>query len=186
MEDLISISKVVVKLLLRLANAEEKIEIKMKGSMDLDIFKVVSEGSCWYGQLNSLNIIKYMIIDQSVGSEDYYSFLLTKDDLFLPTKNKVNRVGGLARADSAAIVNVGNSSINSDHMRIVVLIYHELGHMFGVPRSGRPEDSLDLSSGVHCNNVCVMRKDDKMINEIVGMDLFCPACLEELRDYFKK
>lgn len=114
----------------------------------------------WRKQFNASLILR-------IFSRLYKPFLvLLVDDIYIP---RLNYVFGVAVPGEGVVLSTYRFKINASpeifNQRLTKTIKHELGHFFGLP---------------HCDNYCVMR----FANSLLELDLkninFCDRCRNEL------
>ncbi len=122
----------------------------------------------------------------------HWDVLILKSDMYADGTNYI--IG--AANDRFAIVSTCrfvNRGLNAreEHECIVTETVHELGHVFGLPNSNRPEKTIEQSLGPHCTNRCVMRQGlvvprdwQYMTDHRLQHGPFCPTCQRELRQFF--
>jgi predicted Zn-dependent protease len=124
------------------------------------------------------------------GDFPQYDFVLTSKTISDPYHNLVFGF----KTQNACLVSLSNlREITSEPMKEEAekqLIYHEAGHLFGMPH--RKEGEISYEMGTHCTNACSMREIEaihdlrKFANDrkFIGR-VYCNPCLEGLRDYFR-
>lgn len=165
---------------------EAEIEIKEKTGWRVpDKWKGNSE--------NQINLDSFYLGAQKpiIGNVPQYDFVLTaKNILSFPP----SFVLGFSIREKACIVSLGLlREITSEKMREEAgrqLIYHEAGHLFGMPH--RKEGDIEYEMGRHCVNNCSMRQIEsihdirKFSNERkFSGKVYCKQCEEGLKGYFR-
>lgn len=122
----------------------------------------------------------------------HYDVILTAKDLY--TKN-VNFIVGLAEEGIGTIISVNRfrgilgRRIQSEAKKQE--LYHEVGHVFGLPNEKRGY-ALTRSLGTHCTNKCSLRQGLSVPKDwiLFAYDrmktgkIYCDACVRDLRNYF--
>jgi len=170
------------------ANAGDKISLEMGNSMDLSAFKIFSETG-WSGYLDSDAVLRHLNENPAHRKNEFYSVLLTKDQLNFPLHGQWNYTFGSAYPGESAVVCVEDSSKITDYYvrrRVFETTVHEVGHIFGLVPDDRKESIIiTLNYYKHCGNRCVMYPYIGVINDLnLEVAPFCPMCLWYLQDYF--
>lgn len=180
-----------IKMLLFLAGAENKIEIKLGGKVcDPARHRDDNILSDFFGCYNAVGIIDDFTFEQRLDNYNTeYIIFLMQDKIFMNTDEGIKSIGGVARSGESAVVSVGYDFL-PDLERIKIfntycLTIHELGHIFYLPSEERKEE-IELSpinKTRHCANDCILYP---VIRQPMNKDIFCPTCLNELRGYFEE
>ena len=124
--------------------------------------------------------------------EPHYELALLTSDIY--GGEDTNFVIGLAIPTFGTVVSIARLSkleISLQLECIKTVIFHEMGHVFGLPNSNRK--NINESLGAHCTNVCVMRQGlsvpfdwIKMTQDRIRMRApYCKECLSDLRFFFR-
>jgi len=144
-------------------------------------------------QINGDVIINCLAIEPWQRAPDqHYDVVLLHEDLCTNDPN-LNFVIGLAVQGLCTVLSTfrfGTLSMAEQVECIKTEVLHEMGHVFGLPSSDRP--NLIDSIGAHCSNKCVMRQGVILPDDWVRMtqdrlaqnNPFCGDCLRDLANYF--
>ncbi|MBW2965326.1 hypothetical protein KY363_07755 [Candidatus Woesearchaeota archaeon] len=123
--------------------------------------------------------------------EDHYDLVVCKEDLNT-TSYPLNFIVGIARKDADAVISVNRfRGLDTEAVfeAVKTEAMHELGHVFGLPGSGRKR--YDNLGGGHCTNRCVMRQGNHVPDDWLQMSVdralygaLCSQCQDDLRKYF--
>jgi len=124
---------------------------------------------------------------ESKESNRFY-VVLTGQDLFIDTKKNDYAFGGSA-GSVAAVSSRRFRWINKSKMYLCMeqLMFHELGHMFGLP--GRDAPAIEMKYGAHCTNLCTMQQG-MSVRAFTAMaeermrrgKIFCDLCEKKLKN----
>lgn len=144
-------------------------------------------------QVNASQVMRHLEEDPWYQKERHYDIILTDLDLYIPD---TNFVVGLAWPTRATIIstyrfrNIRNEALRREAIKQEV--YHEVGHVFGLPNSRRFD--LERSLGLHCRNPgCAMRQGLHVPHDWIKYTLerldsgiiYCRACERDLKEFFQ-
>ena len=123
----------------------------------------------------------------------HFDFCLT-DLAILDDRNRANapvEVLGVSRRGMVSLISAHPFvSLPSDNLRALALrqmVAHYLGHMFDVPRPGRPEGLQEQDGIPYCTGTCAMRFTGTPTQALMfareqaaGNVIYCPACQQDL------
>jgi len=147
--------------------------------------------SCRPDQLNAEELVTYLEVEPWRKSEDHYDILATSQDMYYDWSTDF--VIGLARPYTATVVSTYRFKNLPNKIKygcIKTETMHELGHVFGLVKSGREKSEYKL--GQHCTNTCVMRQGLRLPYDWIGITndrlkygALCSLCEKDLKHYFK-
>ncbi|MEM7826919.1 MAG: hypothetical protein QXQ40_01700 [Candidatus Aenigmatarchaeota archaeon] len=142
-------------------------------------------------QVNARKGIEQLFNAFWIQEEQCYNVILTARDLYAPG---TNFVVGCAQSGIGAIISVRRfRHIPKEREVKKQEIYHEIGHMFGMPDRMR-SCCIEESLGPHCTNVCAMRQGIYVPHDwiIFAEDrkrtgqIYCSACVSDMKKYFEE
>lgn len=160
----------------------QRVKLKWGHELDLSAYKCVDENGRMTGSLDADMIAD----DPKIVSDDYYSLVMTKT----PLSGEDGEFVG-ASWDRILIIHMDYShKLNNRIFKLsrVGIIFHELGHRFGLIPEERTEEVKILvdSESKHCaDKTCVMYP---VVNKEVDSyeeEPFCSICLRDMHDYVK-
>ena len=135
-----------------------------------------------------------VIFDPLIGIQPHYDVILTAHDLY--TRN-ASFIVGVAYPRIGTIISVNRFRAVSDRRMQRETkkqeLYHEVGHVLGLPNEGRGYD-IDNSLGAHCTNLCSVRQGIRVPDDWVNFvndriktgQVYCDSCITDLRGFFKE
>ncbi|MFH1105719.1 MAG: hypothetical protein V1731_00735 [Candidatus Aenigmatarchaeota archaeon] len=146
------------------------------------------------GQVNIHDGATQLLFDPWVEKNPHYDVIITAEDLYIPD---TNFVVGVAHPTRGTIISVRRFRSVPDRLMqretIKEETYHEIGHVFDLPKEGRGF-AINYSLGSHCTNTCAMRQGLYVPHDWVGFvndrlrtgRTYCEPCAQDLRNYFSK
>ena len=150
------------------------------------------ESSTRRDQLNASQILDCFVSEPWQKVEPHYDLMLLSSDIYC---EDCNFVVGLAQYFHSTVVSSarfqGLSLVLSSEC-VKTAVFHEVGHVFGLP--GRNRKKINQSLGDHCVNTCVMRQGRLVPTDWIQMthdrlnmgQPYCPECLSDLRSFFRQ
>jgi predicted Zn-dependent protease len=185
--------------ILQIAGVQRRIKVKNLGIwrhpkwLDEDGYMIPHRSVDWYfgaardnsrGQVKTDAVLNLLSDDPWQENEPHYDALITKEDLF---GERTNFVLGSTRSGRATVLSFNRLR---DRETKKQLVYHEVGHMFGLPV---PRAEMDNRLGDHCVNLCAMRQgmtvgewDSHARDRSLTNQVYCKPCDADLREYFKR
>jgi len=143
-------------------------------------------------QVDTRKVLNQLLMEPCFEEQPHYDVILTALDLYDPG---TNFLVGAALERRAMIISVGRfrevKDVGLRRELIKQETYHEMGHVFGLPRScSHVENCL----GLHCTDLCVMRQGLYVPDDWIGHTqerlntgiIYCPACEKDLKDFFRR
>ena len=144
-------------------------------------------------QVDADSAMAQVVSDPWIESQPHYDVILTAQDLY---QRNADFVVGVAYPRIGTIISVNRFRAVSDkRMQREAKkqeIYHEVGHVFGLPAE-MEEFAPDYSSGGHCPNLCSVRQGIRVPDDWINFaneriktgKVYCDSCIDDLREYFK-
>lgn len=135
---------------------------------------------------------RQLLFDPWNDRQPHYDVILTAQYLYTPD---TNFVVGVAHPRRGTITSVNRfRNVSDGRMQRETKkqeLYHEVGHVLGLPNESRGVD-LEYSLGAHCINPCAVRQGLRVpsdwINFVRDRDrtgqVYCDTCIKDLRTYF--
>jgi len=145
-------------------------------------------------QVNVSEGATQLLFDPWNEKQPHYDVILTAQDLYTPD---TNFVVGIAHKRRGTITSVKRfRDIKDKRMERETKkqeLFHEVGHVFGLPNESRGFD-LEYSLGAHCTNNCAIRQGLYVPRDWVNFvndrqrtgQVYCDPCTKDLRTYFRK
>ncbi|MEM4330590.1 MAG: hypothetical protein QW273_01115 [Candidatus Pacearchaeota archaeon] len=143
-------------------------------------------------QVNVNEGLVQLLLDPLNKKNPHYDIILTIEDLYTPS---TDFVVGSTLPRRGAIISVNRfRKINDKRIREETLkqeVFHEAGHLFGLPNINRRED-IDETINPHCTNCCAMKRVVNVPSDLINLakdrketgKVYCWRCLDDLRNYF--
>ncbi|UCD83331.1 MAG: hypothetical protein JSU92_08365 [Deltaproteobacteria bacterium] len=152
----------------------------------------------WYNsQRNQVDVdaaMTQVIYDPLIGIQPHYDVILTAQDLYTRDTSFVvgvayPRIGSIVSVNRLRAISDGKMQKEAKKQEL----YHEVGHVFGLPNEGRGSD-IDYSLGAHCTNLCSVRQGVRIPDDWVSFvddrkkagKVYCDSCITDLKGYFAK
>lgn len=145
-------------------------------------------------QVNASDGATQLLFDPWNERQQHYDVILTAEDLYIPN---TNFVVGVAHTRRGTITSVKRfRDMKDKRMERETKkqeLFHEVGHVFGLPNKSRGFD-LEYSLGAHCTNNCAIRQGLSVPYDWVNFvndrqrtgQVYCDQCTKDLRTYFRK
>jgi len=145
-----------------------------------------------YGQqLIANNVMQHFYQEPWQKQPHWEVFVLNRDLTAWGRDGLLNYIFGLTNSEFAASIQSITrimSEIPTEDLRKAMirrLLRHEVGHMFKLPHSNRP--NIEIKLGLHCTNICTMRQGmsitewaKQTIEEAKRGIHFCEDCQRDL------
>lgn len=142
-------------------------------------------------QLNAEELFTYLEIEPWRKTKDHYDILATKQDMYYKDTNFVIGIAYPCIGTVVSTYRFKNLPDKTKYECIKTEIMHELGHAFGLVRTGRENSEYNL--GQHCTNKCVMRQGLRLPTDWINMTndrlkhgALCSLCEKDLKEWFKE
>tara|TARA_Y100000310_G_scaffold74413_1_gene70654 strand:+ start:207 stop:893 length:687 start_codon:yes stop_codon:yes gene_type:complete len=179
-----------LKDLLRVSKAENKMSIVDESYRNIDS-QVDSFLNWGRGQI-CLDDEEEFFKSFKSKEQPHYGLLVTNRDLYRQGVNFLIGIGGYERSEAVISINrfrgeqLGTELIKQE-------VYHEAGHMFGLPNELRGTN-LEYSVGTHCTNNCAMGQGlivpddwiDAVKERLRTNEIYCKQDLETIKEYFSE
>ena len=144
-------------------------------------------------QVDADEAARQLFIDPWNEKQPHYDVILTAQDLYAPN---TNFVVGVAHPRRGTITSVrrfrGLHDRRMERETKKQELYHEVGHVFGLPNEGRGD--LEYSLGAHCNNKCAVRQGLSVPHDWINFvhdrertgQIYCATDTRDLRNYFRR
>ena len=174
-----------IRQLLEIAGATDLVGVELHDLVDLNHYHVEHDGHRF---LHGGAIQGYMYIEDYRSKHEYINFLLTQNYLWVNRDGVGRPIQGFVLSETFGIVVVGVKNDKMNNLIEIITIFHELGHIYGLP--GKDRDNLvetATTAGKHCPNACVMSMGNEMFEKADLFEKpFCDQCLADLQKFFKE
>jgi predicted Zn-dependent protease len=148
-------------------------------------------------QVNADRVAIEMFNDPYQLDMPHWEVIFTNKDLY---SQETNFVIGIAQPDLGTLISlkrlesIGNIGMRGEAQKTE--IFHEVGHVFGLPTGRRGQSELEYSLGAHCRSVgCSMKQGLKVPTDWinfteerlkVGGKPYCDECVADLETKFHR
>lgn len=179
-----------VRRILLLADILGRLQVEDGCRVELSQYVYNLYGCVWSGYLDTRRLLRDFLYEQQNDGGNYYSIILTASPLYYLDEIEKKEIYGLATENSIAIITTHvafNERAMSSFELLRTIVFHEVAHMFGVPRKLRNDlIPSPINGGLHCGAMCVMYPRIMLVEHLMARRKvpFCPRCLCDLRAYF--
>ena len=160
-------------------------------------WQVESKWNASRSQVKADGVAYEMFQDPFQVTNPHWEVIFTNKDLYI---TKTSFVIGVAQPDLGTLVSLKRlEAIRDEKLRRETQkteIYHEVGHIFGLPSGRRGDSKLEYSLGAHCKSPgCSMKQGMQVPTDWVnftterlkaGGNPFCEECITDLKVKFHR